>query len=395
MIEDHRPVVHEGDVLARDLLAQLARKHRRIAVDRISIRRVQQVGHQSARHIRRKHHCALTRRHSARAQLAQRTLCGNTPNLLGALQQPRRACARVPGARLHRSTRILRNRRRREPAVAPSIFTRESTRVHHYPPRRTQVKPRTATVLDARIHSHRRRLATLRNLYALLRRNAVNVLEVQRQFIDCQRPERFSLRQAGKRIHARHLRKLHRAADQPRDSILRQLRAGRVGCALPALGREEHPQPYGPRARLRQLVHLPHAHVHRELISLKRHRLGVGRTRPPSHLHCLRGQICEFCLCRVHLAVPPTVMRSSFTVGIPTPTGTLCPFFPHVPMPSSSARSFPTMDTYFSDSGPLPISVAPFTGAVTLPSSIRYASLAEKTNLPFVMSTCPPPKFTA
>ena len=35
------------------------------------------------------------------------------------------------------------------------------------------------------------------------------------------------------------------------------------------------------------------------------------------------------------------------------------------------------------------------TGAVTLPSSIRYASDAEKTNFPLVMSTWPPPKFTA
>src|SRR5580658_3735766 len=98
---------------------------------------------------------------------------------------------------------------------------------------------------------------------------------------------------------------------------------------------------------------------------------------------------CHYC------PVPPTVMRSSFTVGMPTPTGTLCPALPQVPIPSSSARSFPTIETYFSASGPLPINVAPLTGRVTLPSSIRYASLAEKTNLPLVMSTWPPPKFTA
>ena len=46
-------------------------------------------------------------------------------------------------------------------------------------------------------------------------------------------------------------------------------------------------------------------------------------------------------------------------------------------------------------SGPLPISVAPFTGAVILPSSMRYASVAENTYLPLVMSTWPPPKLTA
>jgi len=55
----------------------------------------------------------------------------------------------------------------------------------------------------------------------------------------------------------------------------------------------------------------------------------------------------------------------------------------------------PTIDTCVSTSGPLPISIAPLTGTVFLPFSIRYASLAEKTNLPDVMSTWPPPKFGA
>ena len=36
---------------------------------------------------------------------------------------------------------------------------------------------------------------------------------------------------------------------------------------------------------------------------------------------------------------------------------------------------------------PEPINVAPFTGFVTLPFSIRYASEVEKTNLPDVIST--------
>ena len=45
--------------------------------------------------------------------------------------------------------------------------------------------------------------------------------------------------------------------------------------------------------------------------------------------------------------------------------------------------------------GPVADQRASRTGAVTLPSSIRYASDAENTNLPFVMSTWPPPKFTA
>src|SRR5437762_2625208 len=69
--------------------------------------------------------------------------------------------------------------------------------------------------------------------------------------------------------------------------------------------------------------------------------------------------------------VPPTVKPSILSVGWPTPTGTLWPSLPHVPMPLSRARSLPIMLTRVSTSGPLPMSVAPFTGIVTLPSSMR------------------------
>src|SRR5207245_9002466 len=96
-----------------------------------------------------------------------------------------------------------------------------------------------------------------------------------------------------------------------------------------------------------------------------------------------------------HTCVPPTVIPSMRMVGRPTPTGTDWPSLPHVPIPACSFRSWPTRVTRVSASGPLPMSVAPLTGAVTRPSSIRYASLAEKTNLPLVMSTWPPPNATA
>ncbi|MND89698.1 hypothetical protein D3C80_817640 [compost metagenome] len=69
--------------------------------------------------------------------------------------------------------------------------------------------------------------------------------------------------------------------------------------------------------------------------------------------------------------VPPTVIASIFRVGWPTPTGTDWPSLPQVPTPLSSARSLPTIDTRLIASGPLPIRVAPLTGAVILPSSIR------------------------
>ncbi len=69
--------------------------------------------------------------------------------------------------------------------------------------------------------------------------------------------------------------------------------------------------------------------------------------------------------------VPPTVIESIRSVGWPTPTGTLWPSLPQVPTPSSSFRSLPTIDTRVSTSGPLPISVAPLMGRVSLPFSMR------------------------
>src|SRR5207248_9210534 len=73
---------------------------------------------------------------------------------------------------------------------------------------------------------------------------------------------------------------------------------------------------------------------------------------------------------RNYAAVPPTVRPSIFRVGWPTPTGTPWPSLPQVPMPGSSFRSLPIMPTLVSASEPAPISVAPLTGAPSLPSSI-------------------------
>src|SRR6185295_15410448 len=83
------------------------------------------------------------------------------------------------------------------------------------------------------------------------------------------------------------------------------------------------------------------------------------------------GDVLDEGVDRAQALVPPTVRPSIFSVGCPTPTGTLCPSLPQVPMPLSSSRSLPIMLTRVSASGPLPMRVAPFTGCVTLPSSMR------------------------
>src|SRR5581483_10320409 len=93
-----------------------------------------------------------------------------------------------------------------------------------------------------------------------------------------------------------------------------------------------------------------------------------------------------------HRCVPPTVMPDTSTVGMPTPTGTDWPSLPHVQRPSDSSKSFPTMVTLDSASGPLPMMFTFFTGWVTCPSSIRYPSVTENTKSPLLMFTCPPLK---
>src|SRR5213075_2369252 len=122
---------------------------------------------------------------------------------------------------------------------------------------------------------------------------------------------------------------------------------------------------------------------HEEEKSLKRHNTdaalelkfdqGIARATLLSFPvpQCLRGEY-SYCIKPPgsFLAVPPTVSRSSFVVGMPTPTGTAWPSLPQVPMPSSSRKSLPTIETCFKASGPLPINVAPRIGAVTWPSSI-------------------------
>ena len=67
---------------------------------------------------------------------------------------------------------------------------------------------------------------------------------------------------------------------------------------------------------------------------------------------------------------PNTVVKQQ--QAIPSPPLPHVPrSLPQVPTPRSNARSWPSMDTLAMASGPLPIKVAPFTGAVIRPSSIK------------------------
>src|SRR5262247_3613018 len=117
-------------------------------------------------------------------------------------------------------------------------------------------------------------------------------------------------------------------------------------------------------------VHLPQADRRREVLLLDQEAIGRRRPTGLGATQDVREQAgAERGV--AHTWVPPTVMPSMRIVGSPTPTGTDCPSLPHVPTPSSSCRSWPTRETRVSASGPLPMSVAPFTGVVTRPSSMR------------------------
>jgi hypothetical protein len=96
---------------------------------------------------------------------------------------------------------------------------------------------------------------------------------------------------------------------------------------------------------------------------LRRRQLGGFRFR---RQHPIDRYIADFVCPEARLIIEldgAHHLRQFESVGWPTPTGTLWPSLPQVPTRPSSLRSLPTIDTRVSTSGPLPISVAPLTGA--------------------------------
>ena len=123
----------------------------------------------------------------------------------------------------------------------------------------------------------------------------------------------------------------------------------------------EHAQRQPLLAGVRDGVDLAQAHRGAEVPLLDQEPVGGGGATRSAARRARRRAARR--IVAAHTWVPPTVMPSMRMVGSPTPTGTDCPSLPQVPTPSSSGRSRPTRLTRVSASGPLPISVAPFTGA--------------------------------
>src|SRR4029434_4568586 len=142
---------------------------------------------------------------------------------------------------------------------------------------------------------------------------------------------------------------------------------------------DEYSQHEGARNGLLQRLDLAHAHSDRKTVVFAKY--AIRRTSSLFLSALDDGARCALQI-RHYFSVPPTVISRILIVGRPTLTGMVCPSFPQIPMPCSSFKSFPTAVTSRNTVGPLPINVAPLTGAVRWPSSIKYASLAENTNFP-------------
>src|SRR5262249_22956140 len=204
-------------------------------------------------------------------------------------------------------------------------------------------------------------------------------------------PELAASRELVEPVLRRAFCQRHRAHRQRAQAFLGEI--GAVGEPEPP--RRHHAQAHALARRLLQLLDVSLAHLDRRLARPLGVRLGLARARLPGQRHQLLADVGEGRVApsprgrrlglHAHAPVPPTVTSSIRTVGRPTPTGTLWPSFPQVPSPGSNDASEPTALTCLSASGPTPMSMAPLTGRVISPCSIRYASEISKTKLPFEM----------
>ena len=121
------------------------------------------------------------------------------------------------------------------------------------------------------------------------------------------------------------------------------------GCQIAGRSRgstraKEDTQSCGARAGFLQPFDLALTNESFKLVAFVEDDFGIGsscRERPVDELRSESGSEVLMWIERLdhERLVPPTTMRSSLMVGMPTPTGTLWPSLPQVPMPSSRRRS--------------------------------------------------------
>ena len=214
---------------------------------------------------------------------------------------------------------------------------------------------------DAWIHREGRRLAAPGELDLVLRGEIVagGIVQIEDGH---GLGEVRRVRESAQLVGSGDARERYRLVHQPFHRSTREVRGG---CRRRRLAGEDA-QGQVLLAGVLDRIHPPQPDLGGEGSVLHEERIGGGGAPLPRPLQDV-GQEIEHALdlgpADGHLVDPDG--------GNPTPTGTDWPSLPQVPIPSSILRSLPTRLTRVSASGPLPMRVAPLTGRVTLPSSIR------------------------
>src|SRR6266545_2835619 len=164
------------------------------------------------------------------------------------------------------------------------------------------------------------------------------------------------------RVLGRHLEVGPRLGEAPAQAVLAEV--GGVGVAQPALAHD--PDPHAGRGGGGEPLDLALEGVDPGpggLLGICLDALAAGRLtgQPLDDLVQLDGHAAP--------PVPPTVMRAIRMVGAPLPTGTPWPSLPQ--MPSLTSKSLPRASIAAITLGPSPTRLAPRTGVVTSPFSIR------------------------
>ena len=216
---------------------------------------------------------------------------------------------------------------------------------------------------DPRVEGQRGRLAAAGQVDLVLGREVVSVRVIEAEIAGPAR-EGGGVGEARQGVGCSDTGEGDRLVHQAAQRVAREIRRGRGG------GGAAHEDAQGEMliAGVLDRVHLPHAYLRRERLILDHEGIRFGGALAARPLEDVAQEVEK---AGAQTWVPPTVMPSMRMVGSPTPTGTDWPSLPQVPTPSSRARSLPTRLTRVRASGPLPMRVAPLTGAVTRPPSMR------------------------
>ncbi len=242
------------------------------------------------------------------------------------------ACAGVPIVALHLAIGGLRNGTGGDGADGAAIFADKAARVGENLVAGAGIEGAAAAVGDARIGRETCGIGATRERDAVGSGQIVDIVRVDTQ-ISGELSEARRVGQAGEGIFRGDAREIDGATNEPFESRRCQIASG---CRCRARA-DKDAQPGGTRAGILQTFDFALAHQRFEFIAFVEDDFGVGGAGGERLLDELRGQRGgEFLVCNISCdwrfehqrPVPPTTMRSSLMVGMPTPTGHALAFFP-------------------------------------------------------------------